>query len=384
MLPRGSISFEVAHRQTHFGPNRLTLKKGKSPLVLFLLQFHQPLVYILLGAAVITFALQEWVDSGVIFGVVLVNAVIGFIQESKALKAIEALARAMEGMATVVRAGKKEKIAATELVPGDLVLLQSGDKVPADLRLLRTRELQIDESALTGESVPVQKQPERLAQETVLADRSNMAYSSTLVTYGTGAGIVVATGDGTEIGQINALIASADTLATPLTKKITHFSGILLWIILGLAGLTLLAGWYHGTPLLDTFMAAVALAVGAIPEGLPAAMTIMLAIGVGKMARRHAIIRRMPAVETLGSTTVICSDKTGTLTQNQMTVQQVCAGGNCYEFTGVGYAPQGEVCLDESAIDPESHPALVECLKAGLLCNDSRFDQQGRAVGHRG
>ena len=278
---KGLDVFEVAHRQTHFGPNRLTLKKSKNPLILFLLQFNQPLVYILLGAVVITFALQEWVDSGVIFGVVLVNAVIGFIQESKALKAIEALANAIEGMATVVRAGKKERIAASGLVPGDLVLLQSGDKVPADLRLLRTRELQIDESALTGESVPVQKQPERVAREMLLADRSNMAYSSTLVTYGTGAGIAVSTGDDTEIGQINALIASAVSLATPLTRKIAHFSGILLWIILGLAGLTLVAGWLDGEPLLDNFMAAVALAVGAIPEGLPAAMTIMLAIGVG-------------------------------------------------------------------------------------------------------
>jgi len=381
---KGLDTFEVTRRQTHFGLNRLTLKKGKGPLVLFLLQFNQPLVYILLGAVAITFALQEWVDSGVIFAVVLVNAIIGFIQESKALKAIEALANAIEGVATVVRAGKKEKVPATELVPGDLVQLQSGDKVPADLRLLRTRELQIDESALTGESVPVQKQPEHLAQQTLLADRSNIAYSSTLVTYGTGAGIVVATGDGTEIGQINALIASADTLATPLTKKIAHFSGILLWLILVLAGLTLLAGWYHGTPLLDNFMAAVALAVGAIPEGLPAAMTIMLAIGVGKMARRHAIIRRMPAVETLGSTTVICSDKTGTLAQNQMTVQEVCAGGNCYKFAGVGYAPQGEVCLDEAAIDPDSHPDLVECLKAGLLCNDSSLVNKGEQWGIEG
>jgi len=383
-VSKGLDMLEVASRQTHFGPNHLTLKKGTHPLVLFLLQFHQPLIYILLGAAAVTFALQEWVDSGVIFGVVLVNAMIGYIQESKALRAIEALARSMEGVATVLRAGEKQKIAAAELVPGDLVLLQSGDKVPADLRLLRSRELQIDESALTGESVPVQKQPERLAQETVLADRSNMAYSSALVTYGTGAGVVVGTGDGTEIGRINALIASADTLATPLTKKIARFSEILLWAILGLAGLTLLAGWLHGEPLLDTFMAAVALAVGAIPEGLPAAMTIMLAIGVGKMARRHAIIRKMPAVETLGSTTIICSDKTGTLTQNQMTVQQVCAGGKGYQLTGGGYAPQGEVLLDESVIDPKSHPALVECLKAGLLCNDSRLVHNGGQWGIEG
>jgi cation-transporting P-type ATPase F len=375
---KGLDIFEVAHRQTHFGPNRLTLKKGKNPFVLFLLQFHQPLVYILLGATAITFVLQEWVDSGVIFGVVLVNAIIGYIQESKALKAIEALGRKMEGIATVIRAGKKERISTSELVPGDLVLLQSGDKVPADIRLLRSRELQIDESTLTGESVPVQKQPERLSMKTVLADRSNMAYLSTLVSYGTGAGIIVATGDGTEIGRINALIASADTLATPLTKKITHFSGILLWIILGLSGLTFLAGWLHGEPPLDNFMAAVALAVGAIPEGLPAAMTIMLAIGVNKMARRHAIIRKMPAVETLGSTTVICSDKTGTLTQNQMTVQQVFAGGKCFEFTGVGYSPQGEIRLDDSVIDPGSHPALMECLKAGLLCNDSLLTNNGK------
>ncbi len=373
---KGLDTFEVAHRQSQFGANRLTQKKGRSPVVLFLLQFHQPLVYILLAAAAITFALQEWIDSGVIFAVVLVNSVIGFIQESKARKAIEALARGMEGSALVVRAGQKEQIAASALVPGDLVLLQSGDKVPADLRLLRCRELQIDESALTGESVPVQKQPGRQSMETVLADRVNMAYSSTFVTYGTGAGIVIATGNSTEIGRINALIASAAALATPLTKKITHFSGILLWVILGLAGLTFVAGWLHGEPLLDTFMAAVALAVGAIPEGLPAAMTIMLAIGVGKMAHRRAIIRKMPAVETLGSTTVICSDKTGTLTQNQMTVQQIYAGTKRYHVSGVGYAPLGELYLDEVVIDPAVHPALVECLKAGLLCNDSRLIQQ--------
>jgi len=384
----GLDTFEVAHRQAHFGPNRLTQKKGKNPLILFLMQFHQPLVYILLAAAAVTFALQEWVDSGVIFGVILINAIIGYVQESKALKAIEALARTMEGTATVVRAGEKQTIPSVELVPGDLVLLQSGDKVPADLRLLRCRELQIDESALTGESVPVQKQSQRLAQETLLADRNNIAYSSTLVTYGTGAGIVVATADGTEIGQINALIASADALATPLTRKITHFSGILLWVILGLAGLTLLAGWFRGEVLLDTFMAAVALAVAAIPEGLPAAVTIMLAIGVSKMARRHAIIRKMPAVETLGSTTVICSDKTGTLTQNQMTVQEVCAGGKYYAISGVGYAPQGEVHLVdaalESGIDPAAHPALVECLKVGLLCNDSRLIDNGGQWGIEG
>ncbi|MBW9264444.1 MAG: cation-transporting P-type ATPase [Candidatus Thiodiazotropha sp. (ex. Lucinisca nassula)] len=370
---KGLDIFELEHRHAHFGPNRLTPQKGKGPLELFILQFHQPLIYILLAAALITFLLQEWVDSGVIFGVVLVNAIVGFIQESKALKAIEALAQSMEGSATVVRAGKKTVVPSSDVVPGDLVLMQSGDKVPADLRLVHSRELQIDESTLTGESVPVQKRTEELAQETVLADRHNMAYSSTLVTHGTGAGLVVATGDSTEIGHINALISSAEILATPLTRKITQFSGVLLWIILVLAGLTILAGWMHGGSLLETFMAAVALAVGAIPEGLPAAMTIMLAIGVSKMARRNAIIRRMPAVETLGSTTVICSDKTGTLTQNQMTVKEVCAGGGCYEFAGTGYAPEGNISLSDSVIDVKAHGVLIECLRAGLLCNESRL-----------
>jgi cation-transporting P-type ATPase F len=374
-IAQGLDTFEIARRQENFGLNRLTPKKGKSPLITFLLQFHQPLVYILLAATAITFALQEWVDSGVIFGVVLVNAIIGYIEESKALKAIEALARTLDGTATVIRAGKKQKIAAAELVPGDLVLLQSGDRVPADLRLLQTRELQIDESALTGESVPTHKQIEQLPPETVLADRSNMAFSSTLVTYGTATGLVVATGDDTEIGHINTLIAGVDVMATPLTRKINDFSKILLWVILGLAGLTFMVGRLHGESLLDSFMASVALAVGAIPEGLPAAMTIMLAIGVNKMAHRHAIIRKMPAVETLGSTTIICSDKTGTITQNQMTVQHIYVGSKRYDISGTGYAPTGEITLDASKVDPHLQPVLMECLKAGLLCNDSRLIQ---------
>ena len=212
----GLDMFEVSRRQEHFGPNQLSLKKRKSPLLLLLQQFHQPLIYILLVAVAVTFALKEWIDSGVIFGVVLVNAVIGYVQESKALKAIEALTHTMQGEATVVRSGEKTKITASNLVPGDLVLLQSGDKVPADLRLVRSRELQIDESALTGESVPVQKQSEQLAQPTLLADRNNMAFSTGLITFGSGAGIVVATGNETEIGRINKLIASADILAMSL------------------------------------------------------------------------------------------------------------------------------------------------------------------------
>lgn len=370
---RGLDSFEVTRRQQRFGPNALTQRKGKSPLVLLLLQFHQPLVYILLGATVVTAILQEWVDSSVILGVVLINAFIGFVQESKAVKTMEALARSMDSEATVVRAGQKHTVFSADLVPGDLVLLRSGDKVPADLRLLSSRELRIDESALTGESVPVGKGPETVALDTGLADRRNMGYSSTLVTYGTGTGVVVATSDKTEVGRINELIAAVDVLATPLTRKIAHFSGVLLWAILGLAGVTMVVGMLHGETLFDMFMTAVALAVSAIPEGLPPVMTITLAIGVARMAKRRAIIRKLPAVETLGSTTVICSDKTGTLTQNQMTVQQVLAGGELFYVSGVGYAPEGKFSKSGVTVDPRAHRALFECLTAGVLCNDARL-----------
>jgi len=370
---RGLEDSDVRQYQAQFGLNILTQKKGKSPLLSFLLQFHQPLVYILLGATAITASLQEWVDAGVIFGVVLINAIIGFVQESKAIRALEALARNMECEATVIRAGEKRKVSSTDLVPGDLVLLHSGDKVSADLRLFSSKELQVDESMLTGESVPVDKGPKRLPPETVLADRRNMAYSSTLVTYGTGSGVVVATSDETEVGRISKLIASANILATPLTQKIAHFSGVLLWIILALAGVTMGVGMLYGESLFDMFMTAVALSVSAIPEGLPAVMTITLAIGVARLAKRRTIIRKLPAVETLGSTTVICSDKTGTLTQNQMTVQQIMAGGELFNVSGVGYLPEGEFSKNGVTVDPRTQHALFECLTAGALCNDSRL-----------
>ncbi len=374
--PDGGLnSDQAAQRLDQFGPNTLTQKEDQHPVILFLQQFNQPLVYILLGASTITALLHEWVDSGVIFAVVLVNAVIGFLQETKALKAIRALSQAMVSEATVVRGAKKIRTPSADLVPGDLVLLKSGDKVPADIRLLRSRELQIDESALTGESVPVAKRAGSLDTDCVLADRTNMAYGSTLVTHGTAAAVVVATGDHSEIGRINELIASADVLATPLTLKIGQFSQLLLYAILSLAALTFVVGILRGESWIDMFMAAVALAVGAIPEGLPAALTITLAIGVAKMAKRQAIIRKLPAVETLGSTTIICSDKTGTLTQNQMTVQQIHAAGYRLEVSGVGYAPEGRFSLNGDDYSPLSHPALRECLKAGLLCNDSALVQ---------
>jgi len=368
---KGLDRFQIEERQRDFGPNALTQRKGQGPLLRFLLQFHQALVYILLAAVVIKIMLGAWVDASVIFGVVLLNSIIGFVQEGKALNALAALSRALTTTATVLRAGDKQQIDAAELVPGDVVLLASGDKVPADLRLLQVRNLQVDESALTGESLPVEKDSGDLVRDIVLAERTNMAYSSTLVTYGTGVGVVTETGDATEIGRISELIASAEVLATPLTRKIARFSHILLYAILVLAGLTFAIGLWHGGSAVDMFMAAVAMAVAMIPEGLPAVLTITLAIGVARMAKRHAIIRHLPAVETLGSTTVICSDKTGTLTRNEMTVQRLWAGGEAAEVTGVGYAPQGEISCDDRAAAITERPALVELLRAGLLCNDA-------------
>ena len=377
--PAKGLTNEAAlRRMERFGPNELTRKKGQSPIVRFLLQFNQPLVIILLVATAVMLFLQEYVDAAVIFSVVLVNALIGFVQESKALKAIDALARAMTSEATVLRDGERRRLPSTRLVPGDIVILQSGDKVPADMRLIKTRDFQIDESALTGESVPVQKQNTVLRADIVVGDRRNMAYSSTLVTYGGGQGIVVSTGDETEIGRINEMIAYADVLETPLTQKIHHFSNILLYAILCMAAMTFAVGFLRGQDWGKMFLAAVALAVGAIPEGLPAAITITLAIGVGRMAKRNAIIRKLPAVETLGSTMIICSDKTGTLTQNQMTVQDIVAGGRRYSVTGVGYAPEGRIEDLHGEFDLASNLALQELLKAGILCNDASLKKTDR------
>jgi len=368
---------ELQARQARFGPNLIPVTRGHGPWMRFLLQFHTPLVYILLAASAITAVLHEWVDSGVIFGVVLVNAVIGFLQESSAAKALAALAQTTLTEASVLRAGEMRRISSTELVPGDIVLLHSGDKVPADLRIIHCRDLQVDESALTGESVPVNKQVDEMAAGVSLADRRNLAYTSTLVTYGQARGVVFATGASTEVGHISKLISTAHVLETPLTRKIAKFSRLLLLVILGLAGVTFLVGWLRGQPAFEMFMAAVALAVGAIPEGLPAAVTVTLSIGVARMARRRAIIRKLPAVETLGSTTIVCSDKTGTLTVNQMTVSELLAGDTVYEVSGGGYGPSGEIkTVSESGPTLADNTAARECLLAGLLCNDSTLAEK--------
>ncbi|MCF6506307.1 HAD family hydrolase [Blastococcus sp. MG754426] len=370
---RGLESGEAARRLQRQGPNALPPIHRRGPLVRFLLQFHHPLVYVLLVAAVATLLLGEVVDAVVILGVVLINAAIGFVQEARAEHALDALMAMVRTRATVVRSGTRLRVPSEDLVPGDLVVLEAGDRVPADLRFLSAHELQVDESALTGESVPAGKAPVTLPADTALADRANMAYSSGLVTRGRGHGVVVATGADTEIGRIHRLVGEAEVLQTPLTRKIGRFSRILTAAITGLALLAFVGGTARGESAGQMLTAAVALAVGAIPEGLPAVVTITLAIGVARMARRRAVIRRLPAVETLGSTTVICTDKTGTLTANAMTVSTIVAGRRSYAVSGTGYAADGDVRDDAGRAEPGSHPALRECLVAGALCNDTRL-----------
>ncbi|MBE7384963.1 MAG: HAD-IC family P-type ATPase [Leptolyngbya sp. SIO1E4] len=373
----GLNSYAVIQRQSQFGDNSLTKTKRKRLLKIWIEQFQSPLIYILVIAAIITFLLREWVDVIVISVVVILNGLIGFAQEAKATRTMEALSRSMQSQAKVIRRGERQQIAATKLVPGDIVVLQSGDKVPADLRLLTSHSLQMNESAFTGESLPVEKRPaECLPEETALSDRVNMAYSSTFVTFGTGLGVVVATGDSTEIGKIGQLMASVEAQETNLTRQIRQLSQFLLKVILLLAAINFGVGLLHGADFKHMFEATISLMVGMIPEGLPAIVTIALAIGVSRMASRHAIIRKLPAVETLGSVTVICSDKTGTLTQNEMTVQDILAGGERFRVSGGGYTPSGKFHRGDSPIRPREYLALVECLKAGALCNDSQLVQE--------
>ena len=365
----GLTETEAEQRLLAHGPNRPPEQPGRSAWMRLLDQLVAPLVLVLIAAGAITAILGEWVDAGVILGVVVVNAVIGFLQEGKAAAALAALARSVATEVTVLRDGQRRRMDAVHLVPGDIVHLAAGDKVPADLRLLRGKELRTVEAALTGESLPIDKHHRPLPADTPLAERHNMAYAGTTVASGQGAGLVIATGAATETGRISGLIAGAPDLATPLTRKMAAFAMLLLWAILALAGLTFAIGIARGEAAFDMFMAAVALAVGAIPEGLPAAITITLAVGVARMARRRAIVRQLPAVEALGSTTVICSDKTGTLTENAMTVRALWSDGQLYELTGHGYAPDGELRLNGKKVDADR--TVREALLAGLLCNDA-------------
>jgi magnesium-transporting ATPase (P-type) len=367
---------EVALRQARHGLNLMTEKPATPAWRRFVQQLIQPLVLVLLAAGVITAALGEWTDASVILAVVLVNALIGYWQEAKAEGALAALARTIATPVTVRRGGHRQKLEASQLVAGDVVILAAGDRVPADLRLFQQTELQIDEAMLTGEPLPVSKQTAAMAVDTLLAERLGMAYAGSAVVAGQAVGLVVATGDASETGRIAGLVAAAPQLATPLTRKMARFSNWLLWAIGGLALLTFGVGLVRGESAFAMFMAAVALAVGAIPEGLPAAVTVTLAIGVARMAKRRAIIRHLPAVETLGSTTVICSDKTGTLTENAMTVRALWCAGQGFTVSGHGYNPEGVISHETQAAQIAG--ALRECLVAGALCNDASLARQGQ------
>jgi magnesium-transporting ATPase (P-type) len=365
---------ECRTRLIRHGRNALPQPARRSAWLRFALQFHNPLIYVLLLAGLLTLVLEDYIDASVILGVVIINAVIGFIQEGKAEKALEAVRSMLASHATVLREGERHEIPAEELTPGDIVLLESGDRVPADLRLLRTKNLRINEAPLTGESVPVEKSIAAVAKDAALGDRHSMAYSGMLVNYGQGAGIVVATGSQTEIGRIGTLVSEVTSLTTPLTRRLDQFARQITVIILGVAALTFAYGHLvAGMPMLDLFLAVVGLAVAAIPEGLPAIITIVLAIGTRNMARNRAIIRRLPAVETLGSVTVICSDKTGTLTKNEMTAVRVMLPGRELAVSGVGYAPDGGFHESTQTVSASEDPALLALCECALLCNDARI-----------
>ncbi len=369
---RGLTQTEAHARLARLGPNRLSRRVGVPAWRKLLEQFLAPLVIILIAAALISASLGELLEAFVIGAVVLLNALIGFAQERRAENAIGALDALVRSEATVVRDGQPQRIATVELVEGDVVLLRSGDGVPADLLLLETRELQVEEAMLTGESVASRKAVGVLPAPTPLAERHNLAFAGTAVTYGTARGLVVATGDRTETGRIADLLAKTTTLETPLTRKISELSSLIVKWVLAVSAAVIAIEVWRGRPLLETFHAAVALAVGAIPEGLPAAMTILLAVGVSRMARRGALIRRLPAVETLGGTTVICSDKTGTLTENQMTVQRLYAHGAAWSVSGLGYDEHGQVQRADAPVAAGS-AALADVAAVAGLCVDTRL-----------
>jgi magnesium-transporting ATPase (P-type) len=372
----GLTADEAARRLSEHGPNRLAPPHRRGPLMRFLLQFHNVLIYVLLAAAAMTAVLGHWVDTGVILGVVLVNAVIGFLQEGKAEKALDAIRNMLSLHADVRRDARRREIAAEDLVPGDVVLVASGDKVPADLRLLEVRNLRVDEAALTGESEPVEKRLDPVDENAAIGDRFCMAYSGTLVTYGQAAGLVVATGQATELGRIGAMLEQVQEITTPLLRKMAVFARWLSAAILVTAAAIFVIGvTVGGYALAEMFTAVVALAVAAIPEGLPAILTVTLAIGVQRMARRNAIVRRLPAVETLGSVTVICSDKTGTLTRNEMTVQRVVTAQRVFEVSGTGYAPHGALTSEEREVNLEEAPELRDIARAAALCNDASLHE---------
>ena len=368
---------EAAKRLEEYGPNKLPEGKTKTALQRFLLQFHNVLIYVLMVAAVITALLDHWIDTWVIVAVILINAIIGFIQEGKAEKALESIKKMLSLEASLIRNGTKKRVDAEKLVPGDVVELESGDKVPADLRLFSIRNLRVEESALTGESVAVEKSEDKVEESAVPGDQICMAFSGTSVVYGRAKGIVVATGAETELGKINRMMTDVEELTTPLLRQIDDFGKVLSLIIVGASVLLFVMGYFFRDYTVDElFLAVISLAVAAIPEGLPAIMTITLAVGVQAMARRNAIIRRLPSVETLGSVTAICSDKTGTLTRNEMTVRAIRTADDLYDVDGTGYKPEGDIKKGDQKVDIGEIELLRELIKTAKVCNDASLAEE--------
>jgi len=375
----GLSASDAKNRLERFGPNRLEQGKKDNPLLRFLSQFNDILIYVLLASAIGTAYLGQWIDTAVILGVVVINAFIGFIQEGRAEKALEAVKGMLSAESRVLRDGRKMTIPSERLVPGDVVLLSAGDRVPADLRLFKERRLEVNESSLTGESETVRKKTAPVEEDAPLGDRTCMAFSGTIVTSGTGRGVVTATGGNTEIGHINRMLADVESTTTPLLKQVNRFGFALSATILVLAVAVFALGSFLTDMLLENlFLSVVAISVAAIPEGLPAVLSIILAIGVRRMAGKNAIIRRLPSVETLGSVAVICTDKTGTLTKGEMTVGRLLLAEGSVNVEGVGYSPEGALIFAESGerAGPEGSEALRWLVTACELCNEARLYQE--------
>lgn len=364
-------------RLSQYGNNELVQKKGISAIVIFFDQFKNFIIWILIGAALVSGFLREWVDAFAIIAIVILNSILGFIQEYRAEKSLAALKKLSSPSSKVIRENRHAAILSSLLVPGDLIELEAGDSVPADSRLVWiTSNFNVQESSLTGESSPVMKTAITLDEKDIpLADRANMVYMGTTIVSGKARAIVTETGMNTELGTIAGMVQETRREATPLQKKLEEFGKWIVYLCFVLVGLVFLLEWLRGGKLIDVFLTAVSLAVAAIPEGLPAVVTIALALGVHRMVKRNALIRKLPSVETLGCATVICSDKTGTLTKNEMTVQKVYAEGNLFNVSGVGYEPRGEFMLGTNRIDPDSHPGLIEVLRCASLCNNAQLSK---------
>lgn len=378
---QGLSEEEALKRLDTFGKNELPEEKTQYAIIKFLKHFNDVLIYVLLAAAVITISLGHYVDTGVIMAVVIINAAIGYFQESKAEKALEGIRNMLSVKAALLRSGKRIEIAAVDIVPGDVVFLRAGDKVPADMRLLEANSLQADESSLTGESDSVDKQTAALAESTVLGDRTNMVFAGTSISSGSGRGIVTATGVETELGEISSAMASVKKLQTPLLKQTADFGKIIsLIIVISAVGMFGIGYWFHDYAMGELLLAIIALTVAAIPEGLPAILSIILAFGVQKMAGKNAIVRNLPSVETLGAVTVICSDKTGTLTKNEMTVTSVILSDVEFDVTGAGYSPDGIIAFNGQEARIEENPALQRFLLCIKTVNDAQLfkDEKSR------